>query len=278
MPNTHLFLPPPALALVLTSVLSACGHASAVQPESASPKGPKPSVARAEKPVAGKQSLLEAPAPPDNASIADVMGDHFMITTWARDAVIAGSLDALREPLTALADYRYDDVPPGGWVTWIAQLQQAARLTSTAESLDVAAMGVATMGRTCGECHRESGGGPAIPPATDPLERFESDRLDERMGRHMWASELLWEGLTGPSDAVWTAGAKTLVDAPDELDEALPEHFDEQLRAVKELGVAAGGSSNLADRANVYGLLISTCAQCHSRWLEHERYGSGSDD
>jgi hypothetical protein len=251
-----------------------CGHTTAVQP------APAPT-AKAQSPAAKSSSAskhlpLSAPEPPKNASIGDVMGDHFLITSWARDAVIAGVLEPMRDPLTALADYRYDDVRAGGWVPWIAELQEAARLTSKAATLDAAAMGVATMGRVCGECHRANHGGPTIPEVPDPLERLRADTVDERMGRHMWAAELLWEGVTGPSDASWKAGAKTLIEAPDELDDKMPASFDADLRAVQALGHEAEAADTLAERANVYGLLIATCADCHSRWIEHGTFESTS--
>ncbi|HKU37240.1 MAG TPA: hypothetical protein VJR89_03815 [Polyangiales bacterium] len=240
-----------------------CAHASSVEPD---PPRPAP-VAAKPKPDA-KRLLLEPPESPRYASLGDVMGDHFMITSWARNSVIAGVIDPLRLPLAALAAYHYDDVAPGGWVAWIAQLQESARLTSEAATLEVAAMGVATMARVCGECHRANHAGPALPPVgSDPLERVAADDLNERMARHMWASELLWEGLTGPSDAVWSAGAKALLSAPDELAPRLTPGFDAQLQAIKRLGESAAAVETLADRANLYGLLLATCADCHARWL-----------
>lgn len=197
------------------------------------------------------------------------MGDHFMITSWARDSVIAGSLEPLREPLSALADYRYDELPAGTWVPRMAQLQEAARLTSKAQTLDAAAMGVATMARVCGECHVATHGGPVIPPPPEKSPRVPADSIGERMGRHMWGAELMWEGLTGPSDESWRAGAETLMEAPAELDEQLPENFDAALREIVEIGRNAHIATTFASRADAYGLLIATCADCHSRWIEH---------
>ena len=265
------------LALLLLGSY-ACGHTDAVQPAPVSPTVPsvKQPGPAAKHSAASKGLPLTAPEPPH--SIGDVMGDHFMITSWARDSVIAGMLDPLHSPLSALADYRYDDVRTGGWLPWIAQLQAAARLTSNAATLEVAAMGVATMARVCGECHRANHAGPAIPPPPDPLERFPVDTVGDRMGRHMWASELLWEGITGPSEASWKAGAKTLIEAPDVLDGQMPESFDAALLTVKGLGHDAQAAETLADRANVYGLLIATCADCHSRWIEHGSFEPSLDD
>lgn len=258
-----------ARVLVLVGSLG-CGHTAAVEPSPAATPTP-PASSRAAPAKTTKHLPLQAPRPPASASLGEVMGDHFAITSWARDSVIAGQLQPLRAPLVALADYHYDDVQTGGWLPWIAELQEAARLTSKAATLDAAAMGVATMARVCGECHRANQAGPAIPKVDDVLEPRAADSVQERMARHMWAAELLWEGVTGPSDVTWRAGAKVLVEAPDALDDAMPESFDADLQEVRGLAQNAEAADSLADRANVYGLLIATCAACHSRWVHQDR-------
>jgi hypothetical protein len=253
-----------AVALLLGG--TSCSHTHAAQPAAAT------AVTESAKPE-NKQSVqripTQPPEPPASASIGDVMADHFMITSWARDSVIAGMIDPLREPLGALADYRYDELPAGSWVPRMAQLQAAARLTSQAETLDAAAMGVATMARVCGECHVENHGGPAVPPPPEKSARVAVDTVGQRMGRHMWGAELLWEGLTAPSETSWNAGAETLMEAPDELDQQLPANFDAALREIVSFGRTAREATTLAERADVYGLLIATCADCHTRWIEH---------
>ena len=248
------------VGMLLLSV--GCGHSQAAQTAPA----PPPTVATRSAP---KRLPLPAPQLPQSVAIGDVMGDHFIITSWARDSVIAGMLDPLKQPLRVLAAYRYEDVKAGGWMPWIAQLQTAARLTSEAATLDVAASGVATMGRVCGECHRANQRGPISPPVPDLLDRLARETVDERMARHLWAAELLWEGIPGPSDETWRAGAKALIEAPDALDDELPEGFDRSLLEVRGLGQHAEVAETLAERANVYGLLIATCADCHTRFLEY---------
>ena len=72
----------------------------------------------------------------------------------------------MREPLRRLADYEYRTVAPGGWMPFVADLQEAARLTADAENLDLAASGVATMARVCGDCHRAKAAGPEVTPTS----------------------------------------------------------------------------------------------------------------
>jgi cytochrome c553 len=261
-----------ALVALLAGSAS-CGHtrgavpAPVATPPQPAAAAPEPMEARAAR---SERVPTKVPELPASAKIGDVMLDHFLITSWARDAVIAGLLEPMKGPLNALADYRYDGIPVAGWAPQLAQLQAAARLTSTAATLETAAMGVATMARMCGECHMEKHAGPVIPPVPESNETARPDSVPERMDRHMWATELLWEGLTGPSDKVWKAGADMLVRAPERLDQELPAAFDADLREIRGLGEQARGASTLEERADVMGLLIATCADCHTRWIEDE--------
>src|SRR4051794_6899090 len=109
-----------AAALLLLVGSPSCGHTTASQP--AAVAAPVPAKGAKERPRAASNRVpLTAPPPPASAALGDVMGDHFLITSWARDSVIAGTLDPMRAPLTSLANYRYDEVRTGGWMPWIAQ-------------------------------------------------------------------------------------------------------------------------------------------------------------
>jgi len=93
------------------------------------------------------------------------------------------------------------------------------------------------------------------------------------MYRHMWAADRLWEGLTGPSDEAWRAGAQALVRAPEQAPRTqppLPPRFVSALRQVRELGQRALEADSLADRANVYGVFLASCASCHALQVELE--------
>jgi mono/diheme cytochrome c family protein len=243
-----------AAALVLLS--AACGHGAAAGTK---PGAPAPNANPAPKP--------QKPGAEGSEEISAYMAEHFVVATWARDSVINGNLDALRRPLRALADYRYSQVAPGGWLPAIARLQEAARLTADAETLDLAAGGVAVMGRVCGECHRENHAGPRFIGGERDEGKTKSDTLGTRMYRHMWAADRLWEGLTGPSDEAWRAGAQALVRAPEQAPRTqppLPPQFASALLQVRELGQRALEADSLADRANVYGLFLASCASCHA--------------
>jgi hypothetical protein len=88
------------------------------------------------------------------------------------------------------------------------------------------------------------------------------------MIRHRWAADRLWEGLIGPSDTAWTAGASALIDAPlytDALTRDVEQY--EPVTAltwtVHDIGARALMESDLTARAALYGQLLGTCAHCH---------------
>lgn len=199
------------------------------------------------------------------------MADHYVIATFARDCVIAGDIEALREPLRTLADYEYSSVAPGDWVQGIAELQAAARLTAQADSIDVAAAGVATMGRICGDCHQNGGKGPTPAPAGPQLNYDDQpDTLEQRMFRHMVGAQQLWDGLTAPSAAAWQAGSYAIGHAPEPGDRELPSGFVSALSEVRALGARAAEVKLASERADLYGLLLTTCSDCHSRVMAHD--------
>jgi mono/diheme cytochrome c family protein len=254
-------LAPLALCALLVA-LTACGHTEgAATPDAAPRSASAPTAAR---------SLERAPRAMPEERIEDYMADHFVIVTFSRDAVINGDLEALREPLRALADYDYEAVAPGGWLPWIARIQAAARLTSDASTLEAAASGVVTMAQACGGCHEASAGGPDFDTSGAVLDSPASDTLDARMQRHIWAADRLWEGLIGPSAEAWRDGASALAHAPSTppiTNPPLPPRFAAALLAMRELAEGSA-TAKLDERAEVYAELLASCASCHARGVE----------
>jgi hypothetical protein len=246
------------LAAGLMWLSAACAH---VEP---SPAATQPTAAVKPPPA---KALKVPPAPQPAESIESFMAEHAVITTWARDAVVAGDLDQLREPLGALAAYHYDTVKLGAWLPFMAELQQTASLTARAKTLELAAAGVATMGRICGDCHTATGGGPhSFVPHEPTLET--SQPWVAGMQAHGWAADELWQGLTTPSDAAWNAGASALSHMPT-MSGAMPASYARALLDVQNLGVSAQGLTAPGPRADLYGVLIATCAACHVDTIDH---------
>jgi mono/diheme cytochrome c family protein len=249
--------------------LASCAHQEGAKKTEEPQRETEPPEGAVAKP--GPQTRAIEPLPRER--IDDFMTEHFIIATWSRDAVINGRLDLLREPMAALAAYDYATVAPGGWMRFVAKMQHAADLTARAANLDGAATGVATMARTCGECHAATGRGPAFASDHRDGRAPSADTFGARMQRHMWAADRLWEGLTGPSDSAWEAGASALARAPftaPSTDPPLPADYVRALDEVRELGDRAVASTTLAERADVYGLFLASCAGCHAYQVEHE--------
>ncbi len=114
------------------------------------------------------------------------------------------------------------------------------------------------IGTACASCHTELGADVRfpieLPPPTSP-------NVVEQMRRHAWAAERLWEGLAGPSNASWTAGAAALI--------GMPVDFGDNERAIRlvarlqDLAAQARAAVTPERRADVYGDLLETCALCH---------------
>jgi cytochrome c553 len=191
---------------------------------------------------------------------------HFDLAVDARGYAIQGDVEAFRDAAAELAELQpAEDLPEELWLQ-LGPMRYEAREGARAESIEDAALASAKIAETCGTCHsandvplgdRFTIGGPP-PPGT--------------AARHMaglaWASRLLWDGLIGPSDRTWTAGAEGL----EELG-VLPEGLPTDLPA-GDVRVAAARLQQLAERAlltyeteervETLGQVWTTCARCHA--------------
>lgn len=209
----------------------------------------------------------------DDDYLPALMNQHFIITVWARDAVIKGDLEGLREPLRALAIYHYPATIPTTWTNHLAALQEAAKRTAETTSLETAAAGVATMSGVCGDCHVETSALAELGPVPEAAATSKSDTVERRMSRHIWAVDRMWLGLTTPSDDAWNSGAAALAHAPFTMkttNTKLPPGFRTSLNEVRALGVHAQQAKSSRDRSEVYGRTLATCAKCHASGAEVE--------
>ena len=237
-------------------LLLGCGHGEAARPQ---PKASPAPQAEAQPAPAKKKKFSD--------DITDYMGSHFAVAVFAHDRLVEGDLEALREPLAEFARYRYDDVAPGSWMPWLAQIQEAARLASEAQTIESAASAVAAIAEDCGGCHVAHGSGPHVvgPPHAPTTGRQET--MPARMHRHAWAIDQLWEGLVVPSDRAWSAGAKALADGSSKLaaGESSDERFIQLLDEMRTLASGAVESTSAAQRAQTYAALLARCGGCHAR-------------
>jgi len=164
----------------------------------------------------------------------------------------ARALDTLEEPdVLASSQPFLDDV------------RTAAHRVAVAISLDDAADGVALVGRACARCHE----------ATHAAVRFESaprvePKLAVDMAGHQVAARQMWEGLIGPSDQRWQAGARSLAAFPPDIrSELVTRTWANDVDDVSRIRLYAASAAETAahdERAALFGRILAGCAHCHT--------------
>jgi cytochrome c553 len=145
-------------------------------------------------------------------------------------------------------------------------MRTAAGDVARAGTLPDAALATGRMGATCGSCHQATRAGVRIPVVTTP--EAGASTPSSRMRAHYWAADRMWEGLIGPSDEAWLAGARILADTAAwtaSLATAARAADARVLAAqLQVLGRRALAASGQTDRAAIHGEALATCSGCHS--------------
>ena len=84
------------------------------------------------------------------------------------------------------------------------------------------------------------------------------------MRRHEWAAERLWQALLLQDDDTWIRGAAAFADDPLH-GEAVPAGVAPLAKKVHELGAKAAETTDWDERGALYGEVLATCADCHSK-------------
>lgn len=181
----------------------------------------------------------------------------------ARNAIVAGDLAGVRVPGSWLATHELQAAFPEGSEPDVEALERLGAEFERVGDLDEAGVLLGRIADACGDCHLDHGG----PRFAEVVAPAGHETLQGRMRRHAWAEERLWEGLVGPSEDAWHAGAMVLCENPF-TPERMPSALDrpeliELAQRLHEDGVEALVSERRTDRAEVYGRLIATCAACH---------------
>jgi mono/diheme cytochrome c family protein len=189
------------------------------------------------------------------------MQAHFTDALLIRKAVIAGKPEQAAAPAEALAKAENLDNLPAGWRQFVEQMQQSARRITDSTSAAQAAAATADLGVACGNCHLQRGG----PEASSAPPPAEGTALTDRMQRHVWATERLWEGLTVPSSKAWDAGAKALSTSPfpAEILKQGGVHSRAAAGDFAKLVVKAPTRKTVEGRAALYAELLVVCGGCH---------------
>ncbi|MCB9674361.1 MAG: hypothetical protein H6737_04545 [Alphaproteobacteria bacterium] len=187
------------------------------------------------------------------------MQEHLAAAEAARDAVIAGDLATAQKKMAWIADN--EPKLSGGAVAQFDTLQERARQGAESTTLMGAARGVAEVAGRCGACHAAMNTGPlfgavAIPEGSDPK---------THMQRHQWAADRLWEGLAAPDRGNWTAGALMLLEEPMHRpgDPGVDPGVAAVALRVHQFGSDTLNALTVAERVQLYGDFLATCAACH---------------
>ncbi len=202
--------------------------------------------------------VADTPAAPTPAHMQAVLD----AAQAAREALIAGQTRAARSRLGWLAEQAISEAPPPeAWAGYATRVREEAAKGANGETLVEVSAGLAQMGAACGECHAAADVAPAFASENLPA----GSEVSEHMARHRWALDSMWEGLVTPDAHRWRSGAYAFLEEPLEgaEGESLPEGAASWSKRVHDLGEAGLKTISAADRAELYGELLATCALCH---------------
>lgn len=172
--------------------------------------------------------------------VASEMHDRYAAASAARDAVVAGQLEAARAAGAALAAAEPLPALPLGWAPRMAAMDSAGSAVARAADLPAAAAAVAALGGVCGACHAALEAGPSAAPP------------EAGGDAHAPAAEALWIGLVTAQDDPWVRGSGAIAGelaGPPEAAAALS---------------AAARAAGTRPGAQAYAGLLQTCAGCHA--------------
>jgi hypothetical protein len=191
---------------------------------------------------------------------------HVRFTAAARleQAIARSDLESAHAEARELAALEEPDALPT-WRSHFEGIRDAARQIEATADLTTAARLTGTLGRRCARCHEAIAARIAFPveppPPSDP-------KLVIQMLGHQWAAAQLWQGLIGPAEDRWLAGARALTTAPLHIvaQGATPDSpvdLDDIAR-VRMYANRALTTPAQDDRAELFGTLLATCAHCHA--------------
>ena len=241
-----------ANALALAVALCACGK-SEPRPESQTPS-----------------EVFPVPAPPARPAPVDGglqahMRDHFESIRSIERAIVVGDLPQARDQAVKLASHQ-SNPEIESYSQEVQAVRDAAAAIAASETHADMAIGAAVLASQCGHCH-------LLTSSITSFEWTEAPASNqsgaERMQRHRWAMDRLWEGLVGPSEQSWTAGAALLGQAPASatglpLGDMSEGDAKARLTNLAELGRKASSATDQAERTAIYGELLATCSACHT--------------
>ena len=187
-------------------------------------------------------------------------------TVDIQTGVVQGDLEKAQDAASWIIN-REGRIPfPSGGESYEEEVLEYASRIVAARDLPAVAAETSRLASACGGCHQAMGGGPSF-VVGGSVPRGESQ--EALMVRHLWSVDRMWEGLVGPSEEAWMAGAKAMAETEPTLARAfrgsdMPGRAEEFLREINLLATEALNAYDLGQRADVYGRLLATCNRCHT--------------
>jgi cytochrome c553 len=194
------------------------------------------------------------------------MWTHFQRVGEVQSAVIRGDLAGTRSAATWIADHEEVQGLPAASAPFVTEMKGYAQEVAQAEHVLEAALGTGRMASACGSCHRSAEKGPRFNVVSRP--ETGTGPVTTQMLKHIWAADRMWDGLIGPSDSSWTAGAIAMADITEyERGLSATSGNADDVRALarraRDLSTRAAMASTQNARGEIYGEFLATCAACH---------------
>lgn len=182
-----------------------------------------------------------------------------------QSGVVQGNLGKAREAAAWLLGREgMMAFPPEAEVYEEEMLDHATRIAE-ATDLTLAGRQTGLLAAACGSCHQALNGGPRFVVGSDAPG---GNTQEAQMVRHLWAVDRMWEGLVGPSDEAWSAGATALSETGPALapmfriSTPVPD-IETLLGEINRLALQATEATSPQERGELYGTLLGTCNRCH---------------
>lgn len=182
---------------------------------------------------------------------------HDELAEKERAAVVAGDLEAFRLGMEITAVQPL----PGSDPERASELIARARAGRDVGDIQAAAVALGKVGAACAGCHAVH---PQARFAASGFEEGSADVID-RMQRHWWAVEAMWQGLVEPNEVAWQMGAKTLAAADLTKVPGFPDDPAATARAsaLRIAASEAASAKTVEARGVAFGKVLGTCADCH---------------
>ena len=195
------------------------------------------------------------------------MHRQFARTMDIHTGVLVGDLERAQAAAKWLLGQTHDSRVPSGVEEYQARLLESAAQIAEEDEAGPIAGQVGQMAAACGNCHRAVDGGPRFAVGSEAGEGGSTAR---HMIRHLWAVDRMWEGLVGPSEDSWMAGAQALSQEWDGTEDlirrsASPEQARAFLTRLNRLAGSAVSATTQEARAAVYGDVLKSCVGCHGQ-------------